>query len=300
MGDHRMRSLARTVCSLDDVQQASRALGTVMRNHRARAGTGPGVGPPERARGRPESGPTGVAAVRTPGVAGVDERKQFRVIVVSEHDVLRAGMASLIGSEPGYTVVGEANDGRQAIEVVTKLVPDVVLMDVRLPDIDGIEAARRIWRSGTGSAVVLFSTECDAATLMDALRAGVKGYVLKDVGRQGLLTVLRSVITGGHAIEATLATNLLRQMAAESESNHASAPERLTPREVEVLRLITQGRTNREIASRLIVAVGTVKVHVEHIMAKLGAADRTQAAVRAVEMGIITHIDDPDGEAPAV
>jgi DNA-binding NarL/FixJ family response regulator len=209
------------------------------------------------------------------------------VVVVDGHDLIRAGISSLIASDPDYEVVGEASDAAQAIDVVNRLAPDVVLMDVSLPDISGIEATRRMCNPSLGTAVVLFSTECDTEMLMAALRAGAHGFVLKDVERGELLSVIRRVLTGSHAIEATLATELLRHMAEDVAQRPASRPEPLTPREVEVLRLISTGSTNRQIASRLIVAVGTVKVHVEHIMAKLGAADRTQAAVLAIEMGLI-------------
>ncbi len=230
---------------------------------------------------------------------GVAEPAPIRVVVVDAHDVIRAGMRSLIDSEPGYVVVGEASDGREAIKLVARIRPDVVLMDVRLPLVNGIEATRQMRSQGAQTNVVLISTDCNSETMMDALRAGARGYVLKDVERGELLSVIRRVTTGGHAIESTLATELLRQMAEEVERHPASTPEPLTPREIEVLKLVTLGSTNRQIASRLIVAVGTVKVHVEHIMLKLGAADRTQAAVRGIEMGIITSVDDRDREARA-
>lgn len=200
----------------------------------------------------------------------------------------------MIGSEPGYEVVGEARNGADAIDVVRRLAPDVVLMDTHLPVVDGIEATRRMRADNKQTVIVLISTDCDAETLMAGLRAGAMGYVLRDVERAELLGVIRRVLVGSHAIESTLASELLRQMADEVERNPLPAPEPLTPREVEVLRLITRGSTNREIATRLIVAVGTVKVHVEHILAKLGAADRTQAAVLAIEMGIVTP--DPSTE----
>lgn len=272
-----------------------------MITNRARAGAWQPGDPQERSPGGSRFGATGLdgpmqAAVaegrsrRTRGrsPATADDPPTIRVVVVVQHDVIRAGLRSLIASEPGYVVVGEASNGGQAIEVVKGMAPDVVLMDVRLPVVDGIEAARRMRGIGIRAPIVLISTDCDSETLMAALRAGVRGYVLKDVEREELLSVIRRVLTGGHAIESTLATELLRQMAEEVERHPSRAPEPLTPREIEVLRLISLGSTNRQIASRLIVAVGTVKAHIEHIMAKLGAADRTQAAVLAIDMGIIT------------
>lgn len=248
-----------------------------MITHRARAGEWQPDDPAESLRGWSRSNRQGEP--RQP--------RTIRVVVVDGHDLIRAGISSLIASDPGYEVVGEASDAAEAIEVVKRLAPDVVLMDVLLPDIGGIEATRRMCNPGVGTAIVLFATECDTETLMAALRAGAHGFVLKDVERGELLSVIRRVLTGSHAIESTLATELLRHMAEDVAQRPASRPEPLTPREVEVLRLISTGSTNPQIASRLICAVGTVKVHVEHIIAKLGATDRTQAAVLAIEMGLI-------------
>lgn len=272
-----------------------------MFTHRAKAGEWESGDPPERSRGGSPAGRAGVNGTKHAAIADAPSRRgrgrsavpavetpTIRVVVVDEHDVIRAGIRGLIESSAGHTVVGEASNGSQAVDVVQELAPDVVLMDVRLPVIDGIEAARRMRSIGIRAAIVLISTDCDVETLMAALRAGARGYVLKDVARDELLGVIDRVVTGGHAIESTLATELLRQMADELEHHPSLTPDPLTPREIEVLRLIAVGGTNREIAMRLIVAVGTVKAHVEHIMAKLGAADRTQAAVLAIEMGIIT------------
>jgi len=208
-----------------------------------------------------------------------------RVVIADAHDLTRAGLSSLIAAQPGHAVIGQASDGIVAVELVTRLRPDVVVLDARLPGIDGVEATRRIRRHSPSTAVVLMSTACDAAALMAALRAGALGYILKDVGGPELIAVIQRAVGGEHAIEATLATDLLARMA--HESSMTARPEPLTPRELEILDLISEGRTNREIASRLIVAVGTVKVHVEHILYKLGVSGRTEAAVRAVELGIV-------------
>lgn len=274
-----------------------------MITHRAGAGEWPPNDPPERLPGGSQIGAPGIrtgedltrrqprrTASRSPRTSKAPSKT--RVVVVDAHDLIRAGIVSLVASDPDCEVVGEATDAAQALEIVRRQSPDVVLMDVQLPDLNGIEATRRLRASNVSSAVVLVSSDCDSETMLAALGAGVRGFVLKDVDRQELLNVIRRVMSGSHAIESTLATDLLRHMAEEQARHPAVRPEPLTPREVEVLRLIAVGGTNREIASRLIVAVGTVKAHVEHIMAKLGATDRTQAAVLAIEMGLI-HPESP-------
>lgn len=274
-----------------------------MITHRASAGEWP--------LGDPPDGPSGGSSfdarvtrravrrvVMAPEALAVPARvpAKIRVVVVDEHDLIRAGFRGLIASEPGLEVVAEATNGAEALDVVRRHGPDVVLMDVHLPGVGGIEWARRLRAFSRESRIVLVSSTCDADTLMEALRAGAHGFVLKDVERSELLGVIRRVMAGNHAIESTLATELLRPMADDAGRDNFPKPEPLTAREIEVLRLISNGSTNREIATRLICAVGTVKVHVEHIMAKLGAVDRTQAAVLALEMGIIAPDPHPDGE----
>ena len=225
-----------------------------------------------------------------------DRSAAIRVVIADAHDLTRAGLCSLIAAQPGYVVVGQARDGREAVELVYRTRPDVVVLDARLPGVEGVEATRQIRRRSPSSAVVLMSTDCNAQRLMAALRAGALGSVLKDVGGPELMAVIQRTVAGEHAIEATLATDLLARMA-EDESRSAHGPAPLTPRELEILDLISEGKTNREIASGLIVAIGTVKIHVEHILYKLGVSGRTEAAVRAVELGIVARPSDPDRDA---
>jgi len=211
-----------------------------------------------------------------------------RVLIVGHHDVVRAGLRALVAGDSTYAIVGEATDGLEAVALVGHVRPQVVLMDPNISGLDGIEAIRRIARCPSAPAVVIVAMGPDVDLVMAALQAGARGYVLLDVCRTELLAVIERVLAGEHAIEAALGTRLLLHLANQASVDAAHPPEPLTPREAEVLRLITEGRTNREIAARLIVAVGTVKIHVEHILAKLGVAGRTQAAVRAVEMGLIS------------
>ncbi len=270
-----------------------------MITHRASAGEWPQRDPPDGQSEGPSidarvTGRVVRRAVMAPEAVAVPAKApaKIRVVVVDEHDLIRAGFRGLISSEPGLEVVAEATNGAEALDLVRRHGPDVVLMDVHLPGLGGIEWARRMRACSQESRVVLVSSTCDADTVMEALRAGAHGFVLKDVERSELLDVIRRVMAGHHAIESTLATELLRRMADDTGRDNFPKPEPLTAREIEVLRLISNGSTNREIATRLICAVGTVKVHVEHIIAKLGAVDRTQAAVLAIEMGIIAT--DPE------
>lgn len=223
----------------------------------------------------------------------------IRVFVADAHDLTRAGLCGLLAAQPGFVVVGEASDGAEAINLIARLRPDVVVLDAVLPGLDSIEATRQLRHRAPATAVVLMSTDCDVDRLMSALRAGAIGYVLKDVACAELLAVIQRAAAGEHAIEATLATGLLERMANDQTSN-PRGPEPLTRRELEILDLISAGRTNQEIASVLIVAVGTVKVHVEHILAKLGVSGRTEAAVRGLELGILRRRSDhePDRDRP--
>lgn len=213
-------------------------------------------------------------------------RPSVRVLIAGQHDVVRAGLRGLIADQPDYIIVGEATDGPQTVAMVGGLHPHVILMDLEVSGLDGIEAIKQVVGRYPAPAVVIVSMGHDVDLVMAALRAGARGYVLLDVCQTELIAVIERALAGGHAIEAAFATELLLQLANRTPAERSRAPEPLTARETEILQLITMGKTNPEIAERLIVAVGTVKIHVEHILGKLGVAGRTQAAVRAVELGL--------------
>lgn len=223
-----------------------------------------------------------------------DVARDVQIVVADPHDLSRAGVCSLIDAHPGYAVAGQASHGPEAIDLVARTRPDVVLLDATLPMLDGIELTRHIRHRSPGSAVVLMSVSCTAEDLLASLRAGALGYVLKDIPRLELVAVIDRALTGEHAIEATLATGILARMAGE-DSETAYVPAPLTARELEILARITEGETNREIAQALLVAVGTVKIHVEHILAKLHVSGRTEAAVHAVRLGIVQRPSDTEG-----
>jgi DNA-binding NarL/FixJ family response regulator len=226
-----------------------------------------------------------LAPQRAPRVARVT--RVARAVIVDDHELARAGLRSMLSGTSWLDVVGEATDGRHAQVVCRHLRPDLVLMDVRMPGANGIATTRAIKDEHPTTSVVIVTMYDNPEYLLEALKAGAAGYVLKDSTRAELLTTLKRVLNGDSILDGELAGRLLRRLASETPRETAQAAERLTLREREVLRLLAQGLTNREIAAALIVSVGTVKVHVEHIIAKLGVSDRTQAAVRAVALGLL-------------
>ncbi len=211
-----------------------------------------------------------------------------RVIIADDHELARAGLRSMLESERGLEVVGEAADGQQALALCRHLTPDLALLDVRMPTMDGLAAARAIKQACPATAILIVTTHEDPDYLLQALKVGAAGYLLKDVTRHELLVTIRRVLRGESVLSGEMAARALQRLSDERAHRDEPAPERLTPREREVLALIVEGQTNREIAAKLSLSVGTVKIHVEHIIAKLGVADRTQAAVRALEHGLLS------------
>jgi DNA-binding NarL/FixJ family response regulator len=199
--------------------------------------------------------------------------------------------------EPDLEVVGEATTGREAVDLSRELAPDLVLMDIRMPDLDGLVATRAIKEDHPGTRVLIVTLSEDPDYLLEALRVGAAGYVLKDASRREVVTAVRQVLSGESPLDPKLSAQLIRRLASQkSDSRAAPHADELTQRELEVLRLIAEGKTNAEIAQTLFISVGTVKVHVERIIDKLGVSDRTQAAVRAVELGYVTP---PSQQQPA-
>ena len=217
-----------------------------------------------------------------------------RLVLADDHHLLRRGFRSLLGSEPGLEVVGEASTGLEAIEISRRLAPDLVLMDVRMPEMDGITATRRIKRHQPGVSVLVVTMHENPEYLLEALDAGAAGYVLKDAPAERLINAVYRTLDGESPLNQELATRLLKQLAEEKQQQTNPGPPQhrepldgtLTPRETEVLELLTTGQTNQQIAHTLSISKGTAKVHVERIIRKLGVSDRTQAAVLAIELGI--------------
>ncbi|HET8569889.1 MAG TPA: response regulator transcription factor [Candidatus Limnocylindria bacterium] len=207
------------------------------------------------------------------------------VLVVDDHDLARHGLMAILSGNDDISVVGEARTGREAIETARSLLPDVVLMDVRMPDMDGLEATRRIKEERPRTAVIIVTNHEDPAYLRSAVEAGAAGYLLKDISREHLVNAVREVASGGTFIER----QRLRGVLGGVQSSRADAPDAaksLTKREREILALVAEGMSNREIAERLVLSPETVKSHVAAILSKLDLSDRTQAAVYAVRNGL--------------
>jgi DNA-binding NarL/FixJ family response regulator len=279
-----------------------------------------------------------------------------RLLIADDHALVREGLRTMLSGEDGIEVIAEANDGQQALDVCRELRPDLVLMDVRMPVMDGLEATKRIKDEMPKTSVMMVTMHENPDYLFEAVKAGAAGYVLKDASGERLLSAVRRTLEGESPLNQELAMQLLVRLSRESggssgegtgggsgdrsgrsspgasgttseegtreegeslashpvatepetsrpEATHTWAHqarssgsgqsrateqiESLTPREIEVLRLLSQGQTNPQIAQNLLVSRGTVKIHVQHIISKLGVSDRTQAAVRAIEAGLL-------------
>ena len=216
------------------------------------------------------------------------------IVVADDHEVVRAGFAALLDTQPDFTVLGTASDGSEAVRVCRELRPDVVLMDVRMPSLDGIEATRQLAGTGESGPRVLILTTFDLDQyVFDALRAGASGFLLKDVTAERLFDAVR-VVSAGEALLAPAVTRRLiseftrlRPVHQAQDAASSAALSALTPRETEVLRLVAEGLSNPEVARRLVVTEETVKTHVSRMLAKLGLRDRTQAVVAAYESGLV-------------
>jgi DNA-binding NarL/FixJ family response regulator len=202
----------------------------------------------------------------------------LRVLLVDDHALVRIGLASVIAAEGGLEVCGEASTGARAVELYRSLRPDVVLMDLRLPDISGVQATEAIRSEFPEAKLVVISSFAPDEEVYAAIAAGAQAYVLKTIEAEELVAVIRKVASGLRHIPAEIAARLAARIP-RSE---------LTDRERDVLRLLVRGRRNREIAEELGISEGTVKTHVGNILLKLGAADRTEAATMAIERGIVT------------
>jgi DNA-binding NarL/FixJ family response regulator len=209
----------------------------------------------------------------------------IRVLLADDQTVVREGLGMLVGLLEGIELVATAADGEEALALAAEHNPDVVLMDLRMPRMDGIEAIRRLAARGTSS--IALTTYADDASVLGALRAGARGYLTKDAGADEIRAAVEAVARGEAALDPAIQHHVLAAVSAPASAAPApEAPDDLTPREVEVLQLIAAGLTNAEIAERLVVSAATVKSHVNHIFAKIGARDRAQAVVYAYANGI--------------
>ncbi|MDQ2953216.1 MAG: response regulator transcription factor [Chloroflexota bacterium] len=209
-----------------------------------------------------------------------------RVLLVDDHELVRQGIAAMLHGAADVQVVAEARTGREALEVARRELPDVVLMDVKMPDMDGLEATRKLKEERPRTAVVMLTMHDNPTYLREAVRAGAAGYLLKDVSKDELLDAIRQVATGGAFIESQMLKGMLSEMK-PTGGGPSPAAKNLTKREREILALVAEGMSNREIAEKLVLSPETVKSHVAAILEKLNVSDRTQAAIYAVRNGLV-------------
>jgi DNA-binding NarL/FixJ family response regulator len=211
----------------------------------------------------------------------------IRIVVADDQETVRAGFAALLATQPDLTVVGSAADGQEAVRVCGEERPDVVLMDVRMPVMDGIDATRRLTAADDAPRVIILTTFDLDDYVYDALSAGASGFLLKDAGAERLFDAVRVVAAGDALLAPTVTRRLIAEFARQRPRPRPGALEELTNREIEVLRLVAEGLSNREIADRLVLSDETVKTHVSHVLGKLSLRDRTQAVVIAYESGLV-------------
>jgi DNA-binding NarL/FixJ family response regulator len=213
----------------------------------------------------------------------------IRLLIVDDQRLMREGLRTLLELEQGFEIVGEAGDGQAALDLYAGLLPDVVLMDIRMPRLDGVEATRRLRERWPEARVIILTTFSDDAYVFEGLRAGALGYLLKDLSGQELAGAVRTVASGGALIDPSVARKVVAEfarLAAPARAPDAGLAEPLSERELDVLRGLSAGLTNREIGLRLSLTEGTVKNYVTTVLQKIGARDRTQAALRARELGL--------------
>jgi NarL family two-component system response regulator LiaR len=215
----------------------------------------------------------------------------IRILVADDHAIVRKGIRALLATEPDIEVAGEAENGREAVTEAESLRPDVILMDLVMPEMDGIEAIRRITARQPEARILVLTSFAADDKVFPAIKAGALGYLLKDSGPEELVQAIHQVYRGESSLHPTVARKLLQELSRPSE--RPPTPEPLTEREVEVLRLVARGQSNQEMADQLVISEATVRTHVSNILGKLHLASRTQAALYALREGLAS-LDDAD------
>jgi NarL family two-component system response regulator LiaR len=215
----------------------------------------------------------------------------IRVLIADDHAILRKGIRALLSTEPDIEVVGETGDGLETVAQAQALRPDVILMDLVMPEMDGIEATRRIMAEQPGVHILVLTSFAADDKVFPAIKAGALGYILKDSGPDELVQAIHQVYRGQPSLEPSIALKMLQELSHPSQ--RPPTPEPLSERELEVLRLLAQGKSNREIAERLVITELTVRTHVSNILGKLHLASRTQAALYALKEGLASLNDVP-------
>lgn len=211
----------------------------------------------------------------------------LRLVLADDHEVTRTGFVALLAGHPQFEVVGQARDGQEAVALCERVLPDIVILDIRMPLLNGLGAARLLQQRLPELKVVIFTMDDSPDHLEAAMNAGAVGYLLKDASRDEVIDALQRVAAGEAALNSAVSARLLRRLT--ERGGNGAASEQLTPRERQVLGLVADGRSNRQIGEQLGITTGTAKAHVERVIGKLGAADRTQAAVRGIALGLVAQ-----------
>ncbi|HTZ50600.1 MAG TPA: response regulator transcription factor [Spirochaetia bacterium] len=222
-------------------------------------------------------------------------KKLIRILIADDHAIVRKGLKALLATEKDMTVAGEAENGAEAVDKAAELEPDVILMDIVMPEMDGIEATRRITARRPEARVLVLTSFAADDKVFPAVKAGALGYLLKDSSPEQLLEAIRQVHRGEPSLEPSIARKVLQELSNPGGAAGKPTTDPLTERELDVLRLIAQGLSNKEIASKIFVAEWTVRSHVSNILGKLHLASRTQAALYALRSGLASLDDVPAG-----
>ena len=215
----------------------------------------------------------------------------IRVLIADDHPIVREGFGSIVDAEADIEVVAQASNGLEALERAAEANPDVALMDLRMPQMGGAEAIRRLRQANPDLRAIVLTTYDDDDAIYEAIRAGARGYLLKDVRPKDLVRAIRRVHAGGSLLQPVVVERLLDRLGPEDPDDEAQPVEALTPRELEVLQIMARGARNRDIAQELVISERTVKIHVANVIAKLSVTNRTAAVVRAIDLDLISHRD---------
>lgn len=212
----------------------------------------------------------------------------IRVCLVEDQNIVRQGLRGLLALSSDFDVVAEASDGEEALAVIPRAQPDVILLDLRMPRLDGVGVLRALRERGIATPALILTTFDDDSMLFEAVRAGAKGWLLKDVSLERLTSAIRTVAAGGTCIEPVITERIMRALEKSNVAfDSAELPESLTDREKTILRLLAGGYSNKEISELLDISDGTVKNHISSVLAKLGVRDRTRAVLKAIDLGVI-------------
>lgn len=213
------------------------------------------------------------------------EKDKVRLLICDDHPVVRDGLRAVLGTRDEFVVVAEVSNGREMVAAANQLQPDIVLLDLEMPEMDGVEALRLLRTSQPAARVLVFTAYDTDERILGAIQAGALGYLLKGAPRETLFHAIHTVAAGGSLLQGAVQSRLMNTLRAQAEASQSESLESLTAREADVLRLMAEGKTNKEIASALRIAERTVKFHATAIMGKLGATNRTEAVRRAAQRG---------------